>query len=267
MSFTTDNSDQVRGSMSTRKRRYTQSLLILIPLMVWLVQDTWFPIGNRIILTGLLVLGLIRWTAALVLLLIQFHLYLDTPTVPPRDEHEVGIVLLTLVSLMVVSRLRSTQELSGIDSATRLIRSAVSSAESVSTDRKADEAGSMTEVLWLAARSVIHIAIAGMLLQSVPRHEDAVREYGLTAYGLQTIQIGLLLTCAWMIVALPARELYWKRMTATQAGIWLRSQTVKWLHRDLRAIERRRRRLRSRQQRRQFHEVPSISPDVSQKVE
>ncbi len=257
--------------MTGRKRRYAQTILCLTPVMVWLLHNAWFPVGIRIVLGALMLLGFIRWTAALVLLLIQFHLYLDLPTPVPQNEFEIVIVLITIVSLMVLSRLRSSQELSGIQSATHLIRSAVGGAGWIAdTEESASElkdSGSMREVLWLAARSVVLIAFASMLLQSVPEHESAVREYGLTATGLQTVQIGLLLFCIWVVIALPTRELHWKRMTSAQAGIWLRSQTVSWLHRDMRAIERRRRRLRSRWRRRQLHEMPTIQPETSQKAD
>jgi hypothetical protein len=218
-----------------------------------------------------MVLGSIRWTAGLVFLLIQFHLYLDLPTAIPQDEFEIGIVLLTIVSLMVISRLRSSQELFGVQSATNLFRSALGGNEWTSADDKPDplpeQTHSTREMVWLAASSVMLVAVAGMLLQSVPKHQNAVREYGLTANGLQTIQIGLLLFCVWMIVALPTRELNWKRMTPTQAGIWLRSQTVNWLHRDLRAIERRQRRLRSRRRKRRLHQMRPIHPDFPKKAD
>lgn len=264
----TENSD---GSMSARKRRYAQAILCLLPVLLWLLQNAWFPVGIRIVLAALLILGLIRWTAALILLLIQFHLYLDLPTSVPNDEFEVAIVLLTIFSLMVISRLRSSQELSGVETATHLIRSAVNTtawfSEAKNSEQDEEDTGTITEIVWLAARSVILVAAAGMILQSTPNHENAVREYGLTAHGLQAVQLGLLLFCGWMIIALPTRELQWKIMTPAQAGIWLRSQTVGWLHRDMRAIERRRRRQRSKQQRRQLHEMPAIPTDPSQKVE
>jgi len=265
-----DSSDRIPDAMSERKRRYTQAILCLAPAILWLVHNAWFPIGIRIVLAALMILGLIRWTAALVLLVIQFHLYLDLATPFPQDEFEIGIVLLTIVSMMVISRLRSSQELSGVQSATHLITSAVRGTGLMSpdeSDSKSTQPYSMREVFWLAARSVMLVAAAGMLLQSVPDHESSVREYGLTANGLQTIQTGLLLFAIWMIVALPLRELHWKRMTPAQAGIWLRSQTVRWLHRDMRAIERRRRRLRSRWQERQLHRMPTIHPASSQKVD
>jgi len=257
--FHDEQSSQRRNdAMLPRKQRYVQVLLCLTPLLVLTLDQTWFPIGIRIVLLGVMLLGLIRWTAAILLILIQVHWYMDSFPRTGLNVTDLILILLTVLSLMILSRLRSAQELTGIRSVSDLLSASIEGVSSAtpSTTGPSDSTVSAVahqhqagrEVIWLLTRSLIILAIAGMLPQWIPAPPNSAAEYGLTASGIRTIQLGLLLFAAWLMLALPLAELRWKRMAAAPAGVWLRSQFVGWYHRDMRAVEKRRRRLHRKSQ-------------------
>lgn len=233
--------------MLPRKWLLTRALLLLAIILLLIIQDVWFPSGMRLILLGLLLLGLIRWTAALILLLVQLHLYAGVTLGMESNWIEPMIVVLTIFTLMVVSRLRSCQQLTGIRSGTSLLRGAFW------LDRQdaAVSAAPIGEAVWVATVTCVTVAAAGFLLQNVPEVRMSARTLALTPSGLRTITIGLMLFAVWILIDLPLKEIHWKQIRRQQAGVWLRSQLAGWFYRDLKAVEHHRRRLHHRISRRQ----------------
>ena len=256
-SFHDGQSSQLRNdAMLPRKQRYVQILLCLTPLLVLALDQTWFPIGIRIVLAGIMLLGLIRWTAAILLILIQVHWYMDPFPRMVLNSSDLILILLTVMSLMILSRLRSAQELTGIRSASDLLSTSIRGLPTA-TDAAGVTASPVAqhrhrsgrELVWMVTRSLFVVALAGMIPQWIPATTNSATEYGLTASGIRTMQLGLLLFAAWLFLALPLAELRWKRMAAAPAGVWLRSQFVGWYHRDMRGIEKKRRRVHRKNQR------------------
>ena len=87
-----------------------------------------------------------------------------------------------------------------------------------------------------------------LLLHEAAQIELQERRDRLTR-ALRTLQIGLILFTGYIALTLPLSELRWKRLTPAQAGVYLRCRFAGWLHRDLRAVERRRQKLRKKQAR------------------
>ncbi len=229
------------------KRADTRILIVLACVLVWLVQDSGISSLARIIVIGLLLLGLVRWTAALLLVLFQLHLYFGTAYGSTLSNSPV-MVQAVLVTLMSLSRLRSCQELTGVESVAALLMSAVGRAAARSaTSESEDEERSggprvawRGELLWMAVVGMILTGTAGMVLQWFPERPESVGLYGLTPSGLRAIQIGLLLFAVWLPVSLVVSEGHWKHLRPRQARLWLRSRLLEQHHRELKAIERRR---------------------------
>jgi len=244
--------DDVMGS---RKRRYTIVIMCVSPILIWLLQNPFFPSAMRLMFLAMLLLGLIRWSAAILLILIQLDLYLTVPAMGAiREPPGLIIAFLTVGLLMLLSRLRSAQELTGIRSATQLIAAAgtalLNPEAQSSLDRDEDEEHApASETLWIAVRTFLLVLAAGLLLIMFPEERRSVRQFGLTPTGLRTLQIGLILFTGYIMLTLPLSELRWKRLTPDQAGVYLRSRFAGWLHRDLRAVERRRQKLRKKRTR------------------
>jgi hypothetical protein len=220
------------------------------PILIWLLQNPFFPSAMRLMFLAMLLLGLIRWSAAILLIFIQLDLYLSVPAMGAiREPPGLIIAFLAVVLLMLLSRLRSAQELTGIRSATQLLAAAGTALlnpeaqSSLDHNEEADDA-TATETLWIAIRTLLLVLAAGLLLIMFPEDRGSVRQFGLTPTGLRTLQIGLILFTGYIALTLPLNELRWKRLTPAQAGVYLRSRFAGWLHRDLRAVERRRRKIR-----------------------
>lgn len=259
--------------MGVRKRRYTAATVCLTLLLIWLLQNPYFPSAIRLILIAVALLGLIRWTAAIVLVLVQTDLALfesgwRAGGQPPALIIAVGTVAL----LMVLSRLRSAQELTGVRSIVQLL-SAMAGRPPVASDDKDAEStrqnrhAGAEEPLWITFLSLCMVLAAGQLLQLVPVDRLSVREYGLTPTGLRTIQLGLILFTTWILLTLPLTELRWRRLTPNQAGLYLRTHFVSWLHRDLRAVERRKRRLKNKRLRQFRRAARSASGQALRKAD
>ena len=204
---------------------------------------------------AMLLLGLIRWSAAILLILIQLDLYLTVPAMGAiREPPGLIIAFLAVVLLMLLSQLRSAQELTGIRSATQLLMSAGTALRNPETQTSSDRVEEANhepafETLSMTVRSLLLVLAAGLLLITFSEDRGSVRQIGLTPTGLRTLQIGLVLFTGYIALTLPLSELRWKRLTRAQAGVYLRSRFASWLHRDLRAVERRRRNLRKKQAR------------------
>lgn len=204
---------------------------------------------------AMLLLGLIRWSAAILLILIQLDLYLTVPAMGAiREPPGLIIAFLAVVLLMLLSRLRSAQELTGIHSATQLLLSAGTALLNPETQTSSDQVEEANhapafEALSITVRTLLLVLAAGLLLIMFPEDRGSVRQFGITPTGLRTLQIGLILFTGYIALTLPLSELRWKRLTLAQAGVYLRSRFAGWLHRDLRAVERRRRKLRKKQAR------------------
>ena len=237
-------------SMATRKLRYTIAIMCVSPILIWQLQNPFSASAARLIFLGILLLGLIWWSAAFLLCLIQLDLYLtNTEIGSSREPPGLIIAFCCVVLLMLLSRLRSSQELTGVRSITQLLRAAMNAwsqpakAPSPIDDDKTN-AATVRELMGIATRALLLVLGAGLLLEMLPIEQSSVREVGLTPTGLRTISIGLVLFTGYLVLTLPLSEVRWRRLTPDQADIYLRSRLVCWLHRDLRAVERYQRRLR-----------------------
>lgn len=220
-------------------------------LMVWaFATDSSLSLPLRLIFLALLVLTLKRWTGAAMLGLIQLHLLLMEP--PARDLQEIGggllWVALTMVLLMIVSRYRTLQERDHASSITAFGGLLSSSGSGRPPTPESDD--DAPEQIWYNLKHLLQQCLRGLLLivacavlaalviHLVPQESVSltIREFRLKPSGYRLIRLALGLFAAWLVAWIIVNELVWRSLSSAQAGMYLRSTVIQWLHRDLRMI-------------------------------
>ena len=245
----------VKDPMAARKRRYTVALLCVGLFLVLQLQNPDFSFSMRLIFVGTLLLGLVRWSAAVLLILIQLDLYLTAAALgDAREPPGLIIGFCCVVLLMIVSRLRSSQEFTGIRTHVQLLSASVKiwlpPVERTSAIPDQDvQTGWGLEMLSITSRALILVVGAVILLATFPPDQLSVEKIGLTPAGLHALSIGLVLFAGYFVMTLSVSEIRWRCMTPDQAGICLHSQFLGWLHRDLRKFRHCRRGLQHKRDR------------------
>ncbi|MCP4857428.1 MAG: hypothetical protein GY903_23335, partial [Fuerstiella sp.] len=98
-------------------------------------------------------------------------------------------------------------------------------------------------------------ALAFFLMSFVPMDTtftglNTIREFRLRPSGYRVLMSGLLLFSVFLLAWLIINEGVWRRLSAAQAGVYVRSVFLKWLHRDLRMVTKRRLKRRLKRRRR-----------------
>ena len=244
--------DQIDPSQAD-KIRCVLTMIVTGGLLLLIFRNPWIPSAIRLLFAIALVLGLVRWSGAILLGLIQLDLALldhDLP-VPVGVFLDFATSVLTIALLMAVCRLRSAQELTGAMPVRKVLSLLVGGVADQNTDGYArDDSAALSVFTWLWVFTLV--TSAGLLLVLLPADMAAVSEYGLTPTGMRCIQVGLVLVIGYTVLTVPLGELWWRRISADQAGVYLRSLYLSWSHADLRMVVRRqirRRRKILRQQR------------------
>ncbi|MDG1893930.1 MAG: hypothetical protein P8J37_03380 [Fuerstiella sp.] len=221
---------------------------------------------------AILVLTLRRWTGALLMALLQIHLFFLEPRVVGSGGAggEVVWVVATVLLIMAVSRFRTLQEKDEHSTVRRLLSSL--NARTVNTherDASALSRHSFAAFVTVGRPVLLLIACAVLaldLMSLVPPDRtitglNTIREFRLRPSGYRVIMSGLLLFSAFILGWLVINEVVWRRLSPSQAGIYLRSVSVKWLHRDLRMLTKRRLKMRRRTARHTEHSSTTTIPN------
>lgn len=206
---------------------------------------------------AILVLTLRRWTGALLLALLQVHLFFLEPRVADFGGAigEFVWVMTTVLLIMAVSRFRTLQEKDEHSTVRRLLSSVISGGTNAheydaSVIRRHTAAAVVT-----SGRSALLLVgcclVALNLMSLVPADRtitglNTVSEFRLRPSGYRIIMSGLLLYSVFVVSWLFINEGVWRRLSSSQAGIYLRSVLLRWMHRDLRMLTKRRLKQRRR---------------------
>mgnify|MGYP006928168716 FL=1 len=232
--------------------RFWQLIYFLLTLaFCFLLQWTLFPrVEIRlpvtlILMALLLLLTLKRWTGAIFLCILQLHAFFAEAPQRPMDASAASFpwLFLAVALIVMVSRYRTLQE--------RDNQSVISSLGTLlSTFRKPESANVQLIIrnlrkillqLVMAAGVVTFCAVAASwLLASVPLLPNTIREVGLNPSGYRLIILGLKLFSVAFVSWIAINELVWRSLSRSQAGIYLRSTFLSWIHRDFRMVVKRR---------------------------
>ncbi|HIF00215.1 MAG: hypothetical protein ABGZ23_01500 [Fuerstiella sp.] len=274
-----ENSAAVRPDLQIMKA----ANLLLVMFCGWffltfLYTGAVLNLSLKFFFLAILVLTLRRWTGALLLALLQVHLFFLEPHVVSSRSivGEFVWVMATVLLMMAVSRFRTLQEIDKQSTVRRLLSSLTAGAAPMDgrvspTMSRYSGAAMVTvgrSVLLLVACSVL----AYLLMSLVPVDTtftglNTIREFRLRPTGYRVIMSGLLLFSVFVLAWLVINEGVWRRLSPAQAGVYLRSVFLKWLHRDLRMVTKRRLKRRRRMARRRNLTATKTIPNDSSETQ
>ncbi|MEO2013745.1 MAG: hypothetical protein ABGZ53_05185 [Fuerstiella sp.] len=276
---TADNSAAVTPELQIMK---AANLLMIIFcgwfFLTFLYTGAVLNLSLKFFFLAILVLTLRRWTGALLLALLQIHLFF----LEPRALGFRGVasellwVVATVLLVMAVSRFRTLQEIDKHSTIRQLLSSLTASAPR--TDGRVSPALSRYSVaaMLVIGRSVLLlvacVVLAFLLMSLVPVDTtftglNTIREFRLRPSGYRVIMSGLLLFSVFVLAWLVINEGVWRRLSTVQAGVYLRSVFLKWLHRDLRMVTKRRLKRRRRLARRSKLTATKTIPNDSSETQ
>ena len=171
---------------------------------------------------AIVVLTLRRWTGALLLALLQIHLFF----LEPRVVHSRGIpsefvwVMATVLLIMAVSRFRTLQEIDEHSTVRRLLSSLKAAAAKMDGRVSPEMSRYSVVALVTVGRSVLLLVassvLALVLMSLVPADStltglNTIREFRLQPSGYRVIMSGLLLFFVFMLAWLVINEGVWRR--------------------------------------------------------
>lgn len=232
-------------------------------------------VAVKLIFLAVLVLTFKRWTGALLLAIVQLNLfYLEQPYFVPMSS-VVGLVwiALTLGLVASVSRYRTLHDyLPRTKGAGGVAKDTSAGSDTLRRELPSRMAQCLPFMQGTLLRTILILAsctlAAFLVMQMLPLVYtepgfDPVRELQLKPSGYRTLASGLILFLCFLAVWLIINEICWRSMTPAQASVYLRSVFLKWIHRDLRMVVKRRiKQRRVRVRRSQPPEPPPAEPST-----
>lgn len=211
-------------------------------------------LGLKLIFFAFLILSLKNWIAAMLLVLAQIPLFL-VPLVRKWNTtltgDEIILVFQLLLMLALICRMHSPigQPFTVLQTLKYLFRQDLAATLPRKTGLQTAAHAVRTfavSTLLLSVTLLVITLLTSHFLQVVPMDSafhDSLKSWArIEGWGFRLLVLsGLLFFCVlftWLVVA----EVNFRRLSVAEASIYLRSQVVKWLHRDFRMISRRQRR-------------------------
>lgn len=249
-------------------------LILLLGLSFIALVDVGDSVNGavKLIFAALLVLTLKRWTAAILLALVQAILFhLEQPFFAPLSLVS-GLIWIGLTTsiLIVVSRYRTLQEINHASVLKTLPQLRGAWQSDPADERRIRDNLSSLRMQTIKTLMVIGgcAIVASILLKLLPFYGrgadfNAVREFRLQPGGFRVIMSGLSLFVIFLPIWILVNEIVWRTKSSRQASVYLRSVLLKWLHRDLRMVARK----RVKQRRKRLRSLkPTRQPDNPQEV-
>lgn len=237
------------------KRLLTFVSILLLGIFVSSALFPEDPIGLalKLIFFAFLVLSLKNWMAAMLLVLVQIPLFLvpESRRNPMLATDEIVVAFQLLMMLALISRMHSPvgqpftivqtlRLLLGHTSEHRLGRE-----QGLQTAARAGREFALATLILAGGLLAITLLVT-CILQLVPTNSEfqyQIRQWALIrGWGFRLILLGgLFFFCvlfSWLFIA----EVNFRRLSPGEASMYLRSQLVKWLHRDFRLVGRKSRR-------------------------
>ncbi len=274
-----DNSAAVKPELQFMK---AANLLVIMFcgwfFLTFLYTGAVLNLSLKFFFLAILVLTLRRWTGALLLALLQIHLFfLEPRTLGFRSiAAEFLWVMATVLLVMAVSRFRTLQEIDEHSTIRRLLSSLTAGPAGMNGRVSPASFRHSVAAMFTIGRSVLLLiacsALAFFLMSFVPMDTtftglNTIREFRLRPSGYRVLMSGLLLFSVFLLAWLIINEGVWRRLSAAQAGVYVRSVFLKWLHRDLRMVTKRRLKRRRRIDRRSKLTATETIPNDSSETQ
>ncbi|MEZ6130920.1 MAG: hypothetical protein R3C59_19800 [Planctomycetaceae bacterium] len=236
-------------------------------LFVWTLSatdDVSLPL--RLIFLAVLVLTLNRWTAAVLLGLIQVQLLFLEPPAVGVIAHIGGFlwIMLTLLLVLVVSRYRTLQDRThsaGFAAIRHLFGHGLNRSRTEAEHEWFNLLTALKNLLSGVLKIAVCATVAAVVLNAFPVNPVpgerlyTYREFSLIPSGYRLIRLSLTLFAVFLVSWIVINESVWRRLSPRQASVYLRSTFLNWVHRDLRMVILKRMKIR----RAKARKVPSMS--------
>lgn len=252
--FSTGNSTDAAAAESETNYpaapRFWQLVYFLLTIVAcFMLLPTLFPrVDFRLPLTlmvlALLLLTLKRWTGVLFLCVLQLHAFVTEGARFPT-EASVSFVwgLMCVALVVVVSRYRTLQERDN-QSVFFSLGKAISTVRKPALPEVQILADNLLKIVWQLVKTALMITVCAVvaywLLSSVPLDLNAVSQVGLQPTGHRLIVLALKLFIIALVSWIAVNEIVWRSLSRKQAGIYVRSTFLNWIHRDFRMVVARR---------------------------
>ncbi|MBC8290818.1 MAG: hypothetical protein H8E37_10930, partial [Planctomycetes bacterium] len=184
-----------------------------------------------------------RWTVGVILLLVQAALLVGRQQDLMHRASIPDLILASAIMTLLVAASRFliiAPELSPVADLSEATRRYVPKRfrgklnSLVRRDGNYCPAERFTAVL----RVLIAVGGAALLLRSIPVNPFALDEFWLIPSGLRVISLGILLLTIFLVTDFLLDVLTWRRISTSEARVFLRSVLTSWCDRELRAIYR-----------------------------
>ncbi len=219
-------------------------IVITFMLLPTLFTRVEFRLPLTLIALALLLLTLKRWTAVLLLGVLQLQAFFAERVAKPSElsiSFMWGLMCVALV--MVVSRYRTLQERDN-QSVFFSLGKLISTVKHPSLQQTRILSDNLLKIVWQLVKTALLIIVCGViaawLLSSVPLPTDSIKQLGLKPDGYRLIVLALKLFSIALVSWIAINEIVWRCLSRKQAGIYVRSTFLNWLHRDFRMVVSRR---------------------------
>lgn len=110
---------------------------------------------------------------------------------------------------------------------------------------RAESTVAQSELVTTLLRVIMAVVSVSLLLDLVPLDPDAPAYARLIPPAVRTITLIVILLLIWMVINGLMNVLVWRRLTAVEARVFLRSELSKWIHREVSLVSKRRLRWRT----------------------
>jgi len=245
---------------------YTLTIVVSAMLFFpYVYSGSDFNPGPGLILLAITFLTIKRWTGAFLMVLCQTMLLLLEPQASHQQVFKHGLVWLALpvFLIMAVSRFRTLQERNP-----QTLRGVFAPVASFATNVAVPTSlvqnfGSAVVQLLRTGLLITGCSISAWIIMKMVPIGDAdigfstLREFRLKASGYRLLILGLSIFVVYVLTWIAVTEISWRKLSPSQASIFLRSVFIKYYHRDLRMITLKRLKIR----RKRARSIQPVSPD------
>lgn len=193
---------------------------------------------SLLVMVLFLVLSRRTWAGGLLLAMVQADLLLHEPT----SGGEIGRFFAAFAGLLLVLAACRVHVLGKLANQFSL-KARIRELAAPLNNRSGEEDPVRPGLLLLTGsglRGILAVSLALLLLAWVPVDPSSVREFRLTPNGYRAVTLGLWLGGGYLVVSALLGAWCWRRLSPSQAEVYLGTSLVGWLHRDLRLIVKRR---------------------------
>lgn len=228
--------------VDTRLKQYQSSIFVawflitLLAVVVMIRGQQFYYSTTVLIFMAVVVLAWWRRTALLLLLLIQVYLFVLEPKNEPNLFSMFLFPALALISLLQGWQFETALSLPTLYQQPSLEKKTLLERFRELRERIAGglnaTAPDFAHLLRKCCVAIAAVFLAGWLLSFFPLNYNSRREYRLLPEGLRVISLSIVLALIFFLTRALLTEWSWRRLSVSQASVYLRGFLGGWLNED-----------------------------------